>query len=61
MVRVDSEVSFRPRSKCHRVTSPVKIPGKSILAGGGGNDRKLVSQAMVSILPSSFSAEDLAF
>lgn len=58
---LSEEVSFRLRSKCHRVTSSVKISGKSILAGGGERNRKRVSQAMASFLPSSCSPEDPAF
>lgn len=50
---LSEEMTFRLRSKCHRVTSHVKVQGKSILGRGenhskalcrgGESDRKQVS------------------
>lgn len=58
---LSEEVAFRLKSKCHKVTSSVQIPRKRTMAGGGERDRNQVSHTTASFLPSSFSAEGLAF
>lgn len=67
---LSEEMTCRLRSKCHRVTSHGKVPGKGILGRrknpskalcrGGESDRNQCPQARGSFLPFAFSVDDFA-